>query len=74
MHSDSKKRLYGNVRQPIDTGADEFRFRTLTRSPDSNVLLIVHAEQDENTIRTISARRAKKIEEEQYFQGDYYER
>ncbi len=56
-----------------DKDASEYRFRTLALSPDSNVLLIVHAEQDEDTIRIISARRAEKIEELQYFQGDYHE-
>ena len=61
-----------NVHTMLD--ADEYRFKTLARSPDSNVLLIVHAEKDESTIRIISARCAEKVEEEHYFQGEYHER
>lgn len=58
----------------VDENVNELRFKTLALSPDSNILLIVHAEQDEDAIRIISARRADKTEEKQYFQGDYYER
>lgn len=47
----------------------EHRFKSLAMSPHANVLLIVHAEQDEDTIRIISARRATKSEERAYFEG-----
>lgn len=56
-----------------DKEASEYRFKTLALSPTANILLIVHAEQDEETIRIISARHAEKIEEQQYFKGDYHE-
>ena len=54
-----------------DTEQGEHRFKTLAMSPDANVLLIVHAEQDEDTIRIISARRATKSEERAYFGGGF---
>ena len=57
-----------------DTDHGEMRFKTLAMSPAANVLLIVHAEQDEETIRIISARRAEKTEERVYFEGGFYER
>ena len=56
-----------------DNEASEYRFKTLALSPNANTLLVVHAEQDEETIRIISARHAEKIEEQQYFKGDYHE-
>ena len=52
----------------------EHRFKTLAMSPAASVLLIVHAEQDEETIRITSARKAEKAEERDYFEGDFYER
>lgn len=57
----------------IDKEAVEMRFKTLALCPDANILLIVHAEQDKNTIRIVSARRANRNEEQQYYQGGYYE-
>ena len=57
-----------------DQGHGEFRFKTLAMAPRANILLIVHAEQDEETVRIISARRAEKTEERAYFEGDFYER
>ena len=56
-----------------DREAGEYRFKTLALSPGANILLIVHAEQNEETIRIISARHAEKVEEQQYFKGDYHE-
>ena len=56
----------------LDEDHVEVRFKTLARSPESQVLMIVHAEQDEDTIRIISARRADRPEELQYFEGDLY--
>ena len=41
----------------------ERRFRTLAMSPSSSVLLIVHTEHDEETVRIISARKADKTED-----------
>lgn len=40
---------------------------------DPNVFLIVHMEQDEDTIRIISARLATGSEQRQYFSGDFHE-
>lgn len=56
-----------------DSGHYEQRFKTLAMSPLADVLLIVHAEQDQDTIRIISARRASKAQERTYFEGDFYE-
>jgi uncharacterized DUF497 family protein len=56
-----------------DNEASEYRFKTLALSPNTSILLIVHAEQDEETIRIISARHAEKVEEQQYFRGNYNE-
>lgn len=52
---------------------DEYRFKTLALSPTSDVLLIIHAEEDEGTIRLISARKAERPERRQYYEGDFYE-
>ena len=57
----------------LDADHGEFRFKTLARGPDPNVLLVVHAEQDEETIRIISARPADRNETRQYFEGDFNE-
>jgi len=51
----------------------EYRFKTLARSPISDVLLVVHAEESEDTIVIISARVADAHLKRQYFQGDYRE-
>lgn len=51
----------------------EYRFKTLARSPVSDVLLVVHAEESEDTIVIISARMADAHLKRQYFQGDYRE-
>jgi len=51
----------------------EYRFKTLARSPVSDVLLVVHAEESEDTIVIISARVANAQLKRQYFQGDYHE-
>ena len=47
----------------------EYRFKTLAMSPAVEVLLIVHAERDEDTVRIISARRADRKERQQYSEG-----
>jgi uncharacterized DUF497 family protein len=52
-----------------DPDHGEYRFKTPAMSPSVEVLLIVHAEQDEDTIRIISARKAEKTEQRQYFEG-----
>ena len=41
----------------VDSEQSELRFKTLAMSPDTNILMIVHAEQDQDTIRIISARK-----------------
>ncbi|MGI9323864.1 MAG: BrnT family toxin [Pseudomonadales bacterium] len=62
-----------NALSLLDDQHIEYRFRTLARGPHPDVLLIVHSEQDEETIRIISARKATKEEERQYFTGDFNE-
>lgn len=57
----------------LDTEHEEYRFKTLARGPSSDVILIIHAEQDEDTIRIISARQAENPELRQYFEGDFHE-
>jgi len=57
----------------MDASEGEYRFRTLARGTKSDVLFIVHTEQDEYTIRLISARVATSSERTQYFEGDYHE-
>jgi len=52
-----------------DLDHGEYRFKTLALSPAVEVLLIVHTEQDEDTIRIISARKADRSEQRQYFEG-----
>lgn len=56
----------------LDQDSEEFRFKTLALSPEDNVLLVVHVEEDEDTIRIISARKAEAKEREQYYSGDYH--
>ncbi len=51
----------------------EYRFKTLALSPTDNILLIIHAEEDKDTIRLISARTAEPPERRQYYTGDFYE-
>lgn len=48
---------------------DEQRFKTLGLGPDLNVLLVVHAERDEETVRIISVRKADDSETRQYYRG-----
>ena len=48
---------------------DEQRFKTLGLGPNLNVLLVVHAESDRDTIRIISARKADQSEAKQYYRG-----
>ncbi len=52
-----------------DKGHDEQRFKTLGLGPNINILFVVHAEQSEDAIRIISARRADRSETKQYYQG-----
>jgi uncharacterized DUF497 family protein len=52
-----------------DKGHDELRFKTLGLGPKLKVLLVVHAERDEKTIRIISARKADRSERKQYYRG-----
>ena len=56
-----------------DMDVDERRFKTLALGPDIKVLLVVHAERDEDTIRIISARKADRSETMQYYRGISYE-
>ena len=61
-----------NALTKLDSEFSEFRFKTLAMSPTTDILMIVHAEQDEETIRIISARPAEKAEERTYFEGGYH--
>ena len=54
-----------------DAGHGEHRFKSLAKGPHAKVLLIVHSEQNEDTIRIISARRATSFEERAYFEGGF---
>jgi uncharacterized DUF497 family protein len=56
-----------------DMDVDERRFKTLALGPDIKVLLVVHAERDEDTIRIISARKADHSETMQFYRGISYE-
>ena len=47
----------------------EYRFITLGLGTKPGVLLVVHAEEDEEAIAIISARRADKNERRQYYEG-----
>ena len=53
----------------IDTESNEYRFKTLGVGARSNVLLVVHAEENEDSIVIISARKADKAERQQYYEG-----
>jgi len=57
----------------LDIEDGEYRYNTLARSPNSDVLYVVHLEHDEQTVRIISARLAEPGERDQYFSGDFYE-
>jgi uncharacterized DUF497 family protein len=48
---------------------DEQRFKTLGLGPYLNVLPVVHAVRDQETIRIISARKADHHETKQYYRG-----
>lgn len=52
---------------------NEQRFKTLGLGPNLNVLLVVHAEKDQQTIRIISARKADPSETKQYYRGKSHE-
>lgn len=62
-----------NALTVTDTEHGEFRFKTLAVGPIPGVLFIIHAEQDEETVRIISARRADRNEQRQYFEGGFHE-
>ena len=54
----------------LDEDQNQIRFKTLGMGPALNVLLVVHAEQDQDTLRIISARKADKKQQRTYFEGD----
>ena len=62
-----------NALTVADREYGELRFKTVARSPNADVLLIVHAEQEDETFRIISARHADREEQRQYFEGDFHE-
>ena len=62
-----------NALTVVDLEQGELRFKTIAMSPSTNVLFIVHTEQDEETLRIISARNADREEQRQYFEGDFHE-
>nr|CAA6821150.1 MAG: Unknown protein [uncultured Thiotrichaceae bacterium] len=51
----------------------EQRFKTLGMGSFLNILLVVHAERDEDNIRIISVRKADRTETKQYYKGLNYE-
>jgi len=56
-----------------DFDHNEPRFKTLGMGPYINVLYVVHALGDKETIRIISARKADKKEMKQYYEGLHYD-
>jgi uncharacterized protein len=52
-----------------DESHAEQRFKTLALGPNLNVLLVIHAQRDADTIRIISARKADRAETRQYYKG-----
>ena len=56
-----------------DNDAEEQRFKTLGMGAVLKVLFVVHAEQNEDCIRIISARKADSKEVKQYYKGLNYE-
>jgi len=52
-----------------DKSHAEQRFKTLALGPTLNVLLVIHAQRDADTIRIISARKADQAETRQYYKG-----
>jgi uncharacterized DUF497 family protein len=57
-----------------DESRGEQRFKTLALGPNLNVLLVIHAQRDADTIRIISARKADRAEKRQYYRVSGYER
>lgn len=51
----------------------EIRFKTVGMGIKAGVLLVIHAEEGEDTIAIISARPADRSERRQYFEGTMYE-
>ena len=58
-----------NALTKTTTENGEYRFLTLGVGVKPGVLLVVHAEEHENAIAIISARRADKNERRQYYEG-----
>ena len=52
-----------------DIGFSERRFKSLAIGPEANVLMVVHSERAEDTVRIISARKASRRESRIYFEG-----
>lgn len=52
-----------------DESHAEQRFKTLALGPNLNVLLVIHAQRDADTVRIISARKADRAETRQYYKG-----
>ena len=58
-----------NAIEEPDPDPDEDRFKRLGRTATGRMLVVVFTEPEEDTIRIISARKAKKHEERAYHQG-----
>jgi len=56
-----------------DTDHNELRFKTLGMGALLDILFVIHAERNENTIRIISARKADCKEIKQYYKGLHHE-
>lgn len=52
-----------------DESHAEQRFKTLALGPNLNVLLVIHAQRDADSVRIISARKADRAETRQYYKG-----
>lgn len=56
-----------------DKDHQEHRFKILGLASFLNILFVVHAEKDADTIRIISARKADRKEVKQYYKGITHE-
>lgn len=52
-----------------DSDHAEQRFKTLCMDPYLNILLVVHAYQEDDEVRIISARKANRAQQKRYGEG-----
>jgi len=58
-----------NAIEELDPDPDEERFKIMGRTATGRMVVVVYTERGEDTIRIISARKAKKHEERAYHHG-----